>query len=55
MSTIFMNSENSKTYDAARIRFNLTDKMDLRKGDKLVALSQCSMDYTWKNIEKLLI
>ena len=34
MSTIFMNSENSKTSDAYRLRLNFTSKMDLRRGDK---------------------
>ena len=29
MNTIFMNSENSKTSDAHKVRFNLTDKTDL--------------------------
>ena len=29
MNKIFMNSENSKTSDAHKIRFNLADKIDL--------------------------
>ena len=29
---------------------NLTDKLDLRRGQKTVALSNLSIYYTWKNI-----
>ena len=52
MDTIFMNSENSKTSDPLRLLLNLTDKIDLRKKDKYIALSNLSINYTWKNIEK---
>ena len=52
MNTIFMNSENSKTSDPLRLLLNLTDKIDLRKKDKYIALSNLSINYTWKNIEK---
>lgn len=38
MSTIFMKSKNSKTYDAYRLRLNLTGKMDLSRGDKHAAI-----------------
>ena len=31
---------------------NLTDKLDLRRSDKYVALSNLSIYYTWKNIKK---
>ena len=34
MSTIFMNSESSKTSDAHRLGLNITNKMDLWRGDK---------------------
>ena len=34
-----MNSKTSKISDRHRLRFNLADKMDLRRGDKRVALS----------------
>ena len=49
-----MNSENNKTFDPHRLMLNLTDKMDLQKGDKRVALSDLSgvLKYTWKNIKK---
>ena len=41
-----------KTSDANRLRFNLTDKIDLRRGDKHIVLSDPSICYTWKNIKK---
>ena len=50
MDTIFMNSENSKTSDPHRLLLNLTDKIDLRRKDKYVALSNLSIYYTWRNI-----
>ena len=52
MDTIFMNSENSKTSDPHRLLLNLTDKIDLRKKDKYIALSNPNIHYTWKNIKK---
>ena len=38
MNTIFMNSENSKTSEYHVLVFKLTDKLDLRRGQKTVAL-----------------
>ena len=38
MDTIFMNSENSKTSKPHVLILNLTDKIDLRKGEKIIAL-----------------
>ena len=52
MDTIFMNSKNSKTSHPHRLLLNLTDKMDLRRGEKSIALSRLSIYYTWKNIKK---
>ena len=52
MNTIFMNSKNSKTSDPHRLLLNLTDKIDLRRKDKYIALSNLSFYYTWKNIKK---
>ena len=49
MDTIFMNSENSKTSEHNVLVLKLTDKLDLRKGQKIVALSNLSIYYTWKN------
>ena len=53
MCLIFMNSENSKTSDVRRLKLNLTDKIDLQRGDKRVALSDLSIYYTIKIINKL--
>ena len=52
MDTIFMNSENIKTSDPHRILLNLSDKIDLRRKDKYVVLSNLSIYYTWKNIKR---
>ena len=51
MDTIFMNSENSKTSEYHVLVVKLTDKLDLRRGQKTVALSNLSIYYTWKNIK----
>ena len=51
MDTIFMNSKNCKTPEPCRLFLNLADKMDFRRGDKHVALSNFSIYYTWKNIK----
>ena len=48
MNNIFMNSENSNTYDPQRLLLNLTDKIDLRRKNKYIALSNSSIYYTWK-------
>ena len=39
MDTIFMNSENCKTSDLQRLLLNLSDKIDLKRSDKYVVLS----------------
>ena len=51
MNTIFMNSENSKTLEYHVLVLKLTDKLDLRRSQKTVALSNLSIYYTWKNIK----
>ena len=48
MYTIFMNSENSRTSEYHVLVLNLTDKLDLIRGQKTVALSNLSIYYTWK-------
>ena len=52
MDTIFMNSEDSKTSNTHRLLLDLSDKIDLKRSDKYVALSNLSIYYTWKNIKK---
>ena len=51
MDTIFMNSENSRTPKPRILILKLTDKLDLRIGKKVVALSNLSIYYAWKNIK----
>ena len=47
-----MNSENSKASDPRRLLFNLSDKINLKRSDKYVALLNLSIYYTWKNLKK---
>ena len=51
MDTIFMNSENSKTPNPHVLILKLSNKLDLRIGKKVIALSNLSIYYTWKNIK----
>ena len=51
MVTIFINSENSKTSNPHVLKLKLTSKLDLRLGEKVIALSNLSIYYTWKNIK----
>ena len=41
-----MNSENSKASGSHVLILKLTDKLDLRRGEKIIALSNCSIYYT---------
>ena len=52
MDTIFMNSKNSKTFESHVLVLKLTEKLDLQNGKKVIALSNVSIYYTWKNIKK---
>ena len=45
-----MNSENSKSSNPHVLIIKLTDKLDLRRGEKIIALSNIGIYYTWKNI-----
>ena len=51
MDTIFMDSENSRTSEYNVLVLTLTNKLDLRRGQKTVALSNLSIYYTWKNVK----
>ena len=51
MDTIFMNSENSKTPKWHVLILKLSNKLDLRLGKNVIALSNLSIYYTWKNIK----
>ena len=46
-----MNSENSKNSEPHVLILKLTNKLDLRIGEKVIALSNLSIYYTWKNIK----
>ena len=46
-----MNSEISKTPEPHILILKLTDKLDLRRGEKIIALSDISIYYTWRNIK----
>ena len=51
MDTIFINSENNKTYKTHDLVLLLTDKLDLRRGEKSIALSNLSIYYNWKKVK----
>ena len=45
-----MNSKNSKTSKPHVLILKFTDKLDLRRGENRIALSNLSIYYAWKNI-----
>ena len=51
MNTIFTNSENSQTPKPHVLILKVTNKLDLRMGEKIIALLNLSIYYTWKNIK----
>ena len=51
MDTIFMNSKKSKSSEYHVLVLKLNDKLDLRRCQKSVALSNVSIYDTWKNIK----
>ena len=46
-----MNSENSKMPEPRVLILKLTNKLDLRGGERSIYLSNLSIYYTWKNIK----
>ena len=46
MDTIFLNSKNSKTSEQHILILKLTGKLNLRRGEKNVGLSNLSIYYT---------
>ena len=46
MDTIFMNSENSKASEPYVLKLKLTNKLELKIGEKITALSNFSIHYT---------
>ena len=51
MNAIFMNSENGKTSKPHVLTLKITSKLDLRLGEKVIAWSNLSIYYTWRNIK----
>ena len=51
MNTIFVNPENSETSKAHVLMLKLTNELDFKKGEKIIALSNLSIYSTWKNIK----
>ena len=51
MDAIFTNSENSRASEYHVLVLKVTDKLDLKRGQKSVALSNLSIYYTWKIIK----
>ena len=50
-----MKSENSETSEQHVLIPKLTDKLDLRRGEANVALSNLRINQTWKNIKSAYI
>ena len=46
--------ENIKKSDPHRQLLNLSDKINLKRSDRYIALSNLSIYYTWKNIKKVI-
>ena len=51
MDIIFMTSKNIRTSEYHVLVLKLADKLDLKRGQKSVVLSNLSIYYTWKNIK----
>ena len=47
-----MNTENSRTSEYHVLVLKLSDKLDLRRAQKSVALSNLSIYYIWRNVKK---
>ena len=48
---MFINSENSKTSKAHILMLKLTNELDLRRDEKIIALSNLSISYTRNKIK----
>ena len=51
MDTIFLDSKSSKTPKPHVLILKFPNKLDLRIGETIIALSNLSTYYTWKNIK----
>ena len=54
MNTLFMNSENSKTFDSHRLSLNLLGKINLKRSDKYTASSNYSILLYMKKYKKFI-
>ena len=54
MDTVFINSESSKTSEPHVLILKLTDKLDLRRGEKIIALSNLNILLHMKKHKKLI-
>ena len=55
MTTIFINLKNSKASDPYRLVPNLTDKINLQRGDESIALLNLSIYYILKGMETIIL
>ena len=46
-----MNTKNRKTSKPLVLKVKFTNKLDLRRGENRIALSNFSIYYTWKNMK----
>ena len=53
MDTIIMSSKKIQTSEPNRLLLDHADKINLKRSDKYVALSNISMNYIWKNIKRI--
>ena len=49
-----MNSKNVKTCDPHRLLLNRAEKINVKRSDKYIALSNLSRHYTQKNMKKVI-
>ena len=52
INIVYINSRNSKSSNPHRLLLNLLYKINLKRSDKYVALSNLSIYYMWKNFKK---
>ena len=53
METIFTNTLNCKTNESNKLMYQFTDKLNLKNQNKIMALANLSIYYTWKNIKSV--
>ena len=54
MDTLFTNSKNTKTSNPHRSLLKLLDKIDVKRNDKYIALSNLSIYYIRNDIKKVI-